>query len=348
MYTNTQMKLQLPDGRISEILIGEKLANLPKYITSDKVFIITDSVVYNLYNSQFPKNCEVIIISMGEPNKTLDTVLKAVRLLISAGADRSSYIIGIGGGIVCDITGFIASIYMRGVKFGFAPTTLLAQVDASVGGKNGVNCDGYKNMIGVFNQPDFVLCDAETLKTLPPRELRAGLAEVVKAGLIADKDLFSYIEQHFAAILNCDTQHISHIVDASVKIKANIVERDEKEAGERQKLNLGHTFGHAVEKHSSLLHGEAVSIGMVIAAQISAQLGLLSQEQYARIETLLTNIELPVNTDISIEKLIEAVSHDKKKHGETLNFILNKGIGEAEVRQLRIEDFGLRDFCFHN
>ncbi|MDR1984497.1 MAG: 3-dehydroquinate synthase [Prevotellaceae bacterium] len=333
------MILKLPDGRTSSILIGENIENLSDYLDSAKVFILTNPSISDLYADVFPKNATVITMPAGEQHKTLDTVLRTVRQLIAGGADRKSVIVGFGGGIVCDMTGFIASIYMRGVKFGFVPTTLMAQVDASVGGKNGVNCDGYKNMIGVFNQPDFVLCDPKTLKSLPARELKAGMAEVIKSGLIADAALFSYVEDNVDAILNCEKKRIDFIVENSLKIKALIVEADEKESGERKKLNLGHTFGHAVEKHSkNVLHGEAVSIGLVIAAKISELLNLITNEEFMRIKNILTKTGLPVSTDITAANLLEAIGKDKKRESGFVHFVLNKGIGNSEIREIACEN----------
>jgi len=333
------MILKLPDGRTSSILIGENVENLSKYLDSEKIFILTNPSILALYADIFPKNAIVITMPAGEKNKTINTVLETIRQLIAAGADRKSVIVGFGGGIVCDMTGFIASIYMRGVKFGFVPTTLMAQVDASVGGKNGVNCDGYKNMIGVFNQPDFVLCDSKTLKTLPVRELKSGIAEVIKSGLIADAGLFVYIENNIEAILNCEKEKIDYIVTKSVEIKARIVEADERESGERKKLNLGHTFGHAIEKHSDndMLHGEAVSVGLVITAKISERYGLITNDDFLRIKNLLEKIGLPVNAGISAANLIEAAGKDKKREGDFVHFVLNKGIGDSEVREISYE-----------
>ncbi|MDR2382544.1 MAG: 3-dehydroquinate synthase [Prevotellaceae bacterium] len=329
------MILKLPDGRTSSILIGKSIENLSNYLNSEKVFILTNPNISDLYSDVFPKNASVITIPAGEKNKNLNTVLETIRQLIAAGADRKSLIVGFGGGIVCDMTGFIASIYMRGVKFGFVATSLMAQVDASVGGKNGVNCDGYKNMIGVFNQPDFVLCDPKTLKTLPERELKAGMAEVIKCGLIADRDLFSFIENNIDAILNCEEEEIYVIVNKSVEIKARIVEADEKESGERKKLNLGHTFGHAIEKHSNnILHGEAVSIGLVIAAKISELLEMITNEDFIRIKNVLERTGLPATADISPANLMEAIGKDKKRENDFVHFVLNKGIGNSEIREI--------------
>jgi 3-dehydroquinate synthase len=332
------MILKLPDGRTSSILIGENVANLSNYLNSEKVFILTNPNILDLYSDILPKKATVITMPAGEKNKNLNTVLDTVRQLIAAGADRKSVVVGFGGGIVCDMAGFIASIYMRGMKFGFVPTSLMAQVDASVGGKNGVNCDGYKNMIGVFNQPGFVLCDPKTLKTLPERELKAGMAEVIKCGLIADSGLFSFVEDNIDAILKCEEDKIYVIVNKSVEIKAGIVEADEKESGERKKLNLGHTFGHALEKHSNnILHGEAVSIGLVIAAKISELLNLITNEDFIRIKNVLRRTGLPVTTDIPPANLLEAIGKDKKRENDFVHFVLNRGIGNSEIREISFD-----------
>ncbi|MDR2423927.1 MAG: 3-dehydroquinate synthase [Prevotellaceae bacterium] len=335
------MIIKLPDGTTSAILTNESIASLPARLKGEQVFVLTDRKVYSLYGNAFPPNEGVIVLPDGEKNKTLDTVAAAVRQLIAKGADRKSFILGIGGGIVCDITGFVASIYMRGLRFGFVPTTLLAQVDASVGGKNGVNCDGYKNMIGVFNQPEFVLCDVNMLDTLDCRQLKAGLAEVIKSALIADAELFRYLENNIASILNLDKNQLRFIVERSIAIKAQIVEADEREAGERKKLNLGHTIGHAIEKQSNnkFLHGEAVSIGMAMAAYMSARVGMLSESELKRILHLLEWAGLPLSAGIPTKKLVEAVGKDKKKHGNTVSFIFNKGIGNVEIKDISITNY---------
>ncbi|MDR2466702.1 MAG: 3-dehydroquinate synthase [Prevotellaceae bacterium] len=330
------MTIALPDGRRSEIAIGGRIRDIGKYAGEKRVFILTNPEVFELYGDAFPAGAAVVLLPPGEKNKTLDTVSAAVSRLIEEGADRESLIAGVGGGIVCDMTGFIASIYMRGVRFGFVPTTLMAQVDASVGGKNGVNHEGYKNMIGVFNQPDFVLCDTETLRTLPERELKSGLAEVVKSALIADAALFEYLENRLGDILERSKEVLDFIVERSLRIKAKIVEADEREAGERRKLNLGHTLGHAIEKLSdnAFLHGEAVGAGLALAARLSNRLGLLADGELSRILRLLTAAGLPVAVPIEIALLLEAAEKDKKKQGDSLHFVLNKGIGDSIVKKM--------------
>ena len=321
----------------SRILIGERLENLQRYIPVARPIIITDVNVGKLYSLD-SMAAEVITIGTGEVIKTLDTVQDIYAQLLSIQADRSSFIVGIGGGIVCDIAGFVASTFLRGVRFGFVATTLLAQVDASVGGKNGVNFEGYKNMVGLFHQPEFVICDPEILKTLPQKEISCGLAEIVKHAAIADADLFAYLEKHAEDILALDRQAIEKLVLASVRIKSSIVSRDETEKGERRLLNFGHTFGHAIEKVSGVAHGEAVSMGMVMASALSVKRGLLSAEEDQRLRVLLKKLKLPNGFEPRSQKIFDAVGKDKKRAGDRIHFVLLNGIGNAVVEQIAIEE----------
>ena len=325
------------DSGPSRILIGERLENLQRYIPVTKPIIITDMNVGKLYPLD-SMAAEVISIGTGEEIKTLDTVQEIYAQLLSSRVDRSSFIVGIGGGIVCDIAGFVASTFLRGVRFGFVATTLLAQVDASVGGKNGINFKGYKNMVGLFHQPEFVICDPEILKTLPPKEISCGLAEIVKHGAIADADLFTYLEQHAENILALDSQAIEKLVRASVCIKSSIVNRDETEKGERRLLNFGHTFGHAIEKVTGVAHGEAVSMGMVIASALSVKRGLLSAEEDQRLRVVLKNLKLPTRLETQPQKILDAIEKDKKRAGDRIHFVLLNGIGKARVDQLTLEE----------
>jgi 3-dehydroquinate synthase len=325
------------DSGPSHILIGERLENLQRYIPVVKPIIITDVNVGQLYPLDSMAS-DVITIGTGEEIKTLDTVRDIYGHLISSGADRSAFIVGIGGGIVCDITGFVASTFLRGVRFGFVATTLLAQVDASVGGKNGVNFKGYKNMVGLFHQPEFVICDPEVLKTLPQKEISCGLAEIVKHAAIADADLFGYLEKHAEDILTLDRQAIEKLVRVSVRIKSSIVSRDETEKGERRLLNFGHTFGHAIEKVTGAAHGEAVSIGMVIASALSVKKGLLSAEDEQRLRAVLKNLRIPTRLEAQPQKIMDAITKDKKRAGNRIHFILLNGIGNARVNQLTLEE----------
>ncbi len=321
----------------STILIGERLQNIRKYIPAENVVIITDINVRRYYLKDFPPY-EIIEIGTGEKIKNLDTVQSIYRKLVELEADRSTFIIGIGGGIVCDIAGFVASTYMRGVRFGFVSSTLLSQVDASVGGKNGVNLNGYKNMVGLFNQPEFVICDMNLLRTLPENEVLCGLAEIVKHAAIADSDMFSYLEEHYEKALELDNVVIEKLIYDSLVIKSSIVNRDEKEEGERKKLNFGHTFGHAIEKTTGVPHGEAVGVGMLVAAKLSAKRGHLQSEDVKRIEELLKKLKLPTILPIDKGTILDALRKDKKRRGDTIDFVLLHGIGKAVVEEISMKE----------
>ena len=321
----------------SKILIGERLQNLNRYVHPENTIIVTDANVWKHYGDGFP-TCSVIKIGTGESAKDLGTVREVYAKLLSLGADRSSTIVGIGGGIVCDVAGFVASTYMRGIRFGFVPSTLLSQVDASVGGKNGVNLDGYKNIIGVFNQPDFVICDTALLSSLPEREILCGFAEIVKHGAIEDADHFAYMEKHCEEAAALDQDVIGKLVYDSIAIKASVVQRDEKEKGERRKLNFGHTFGHAFERTAGVSHGEGVSAGMAFAAALSVQRGLLFEEDEKRLLGLLGELGLPTRINVDSGKVLDALAKDKKREGDAIHFVLLQRIGHAVVDEIPIEE----------
>jgi 3-dehydroquinate synthase len=319
----------------STIVVGGDISNLP--VPAGDAFIITDTIVRHYYQRDFPP-CEVIEIRPGESRKNLDTVKDIYEQLVKFEADRSSFIVGIGGGVVCDIAGFVASTFMRGLRFGLVPSTLLSQADAGVGGKNGVNLSGHKNMVGVFNQPEFVFCDMNLLKTLPRKELLCGFAEIAKHAAIADPGLFSYLERNDQRAFDRDTRVMEKLVHDSIIIKSAIVNRDEKEKGERRKLNFGHTIGHAIEKTTRLSHGQAVSVGMAFAARLSEKRGYLSSKDRERIEGLLERLGLPVRIPIDGKSLLPALRMDKKRQGDRLYFVLLKGIGDAVVEELPIHE----------
>jgi len=329
----------------STIRVGEKLQNLGNYIPTENVVIITDVNVKRFYQNNFPPH-PVITIQTGEKIKNLDTVRNIYGKLVELGVDRSTFIVGIGGGIVCDITGFVASTFLRGVKFGFVSTTLLSQVDASVGGKNGVNFKGYKNMIGVFNQPEFVICDLNLLSTLPEKEVLCGLAEIVKHAAIGDADLFQYLEENYQNALVLDAAVIERLVYDSVVIKSAIVNKDEKEKGERRKLNFGHTFGHAIEKTTGVRHGEAVSAGMVMASELSVKKGHLQAKDAQRIKNLLRDLKLPISLQADRKTVFDALRKDKKRQGDRINFVLLEDIGKPFVDKISIKELEdvLNDF----
>lgn len=323
----------------SRIFLGAADELLAQLLGSEEqVVIITDRKV-----SELPEEHRIdlptLIIECGEEHKTLQTVEQLYRQLMELGVNRSWWIVGIGGGIVCDVAGFVASTYMRGVKFGFVATTLLAQVDASVGGKNGVNLGGYKNMVGCFSQPEFVICDPSWLEHLPPEEFRAGMAEVVKAAIIGDAELFERIEGLSIEQLQQQGPLRQEVIRRAIAVKVSIVERDEREQGERKLLNLGHTFAHAIEKLSPRWsHGEAVAIGLCMASEVAVKLGRLRPECRERIVRTVTDMGLPHQCDIAPTKLVEAMRKDKKMGAkEQISLILPTRIGHCETASLTCE-----------
>lgn len=321
----------------SVIMIGERLKNLKAYLPVKNPIIITDNRVRESWGAFFPA-APVIAIGTGEKIKNFDTLSYIYERLIELGADRSSFIVGIGGGIVCDIAGFVASTYMRGVKFGFVSTSLLSQVDASVGGKNGVNFSGYKNIVGVFNQPEFVICDMDVLSTLPREELCCGFAEIIKHGAIADRSMFDYLEKNYSRAMALDPDVIEKLVYDSVIIKSSIVNRDAREKGVRRKLNFGHTFGHAIEKTLGIRHGEAVGAGMFLASALSVKMGFLKNRDAARISGLLEKYGLPVRLPYDGSQMLEAIRMDKKREGGHIKFVLLREIGRAFVDEIPFQE----------
>lgn len=322
----------------SAILVGEALENLPLYLPQNKpVICVSDETVWPLYGQEL--NLQHILIGQGEAHKTLTTLALIYERLLEMGADRGTFILALGGGIVCDVAGFAASTYMRGLDYGFVPTTLLAQTDASVGGKNGVNVQGYKNIAGVFNQPDFVLCSPEVLKTLPPHEIAEGMAEIVKHALIADLAMFKYIESHVEAILALEPEAVNYLVRRSVEIKAAVVNADEREKGERRKLNFGHTLGHALEKSTGCTHGEGVALGMLCAVALSIASGNIAPEFYPRLQRLLKALGLPYEMPPVTKEQFSVMTSDKKREGLDLHYVLLEKIGRAYVRKFNLDEF---------
>ena len=323
----------------SRIVIGDVVNSLENYLPGGKrVIVLADEHVYHTYRSIIGRY-DYCLFGLGETNKTLATAQRLYGELLNLGADRSTFILGFGGGIVTDVTGFVASTYMRGLSFGFVASTLLAQVDASVGGKNGVNFEGYKNMVGTFNQPDFVLCDLSLLDTLPEREFKSGLAEIIKSGLIADPELFKLFETHTLKEFRENRTLLLEAVHRAVRVKAAIVERDEREQGDRRKLNLGHTFAHAIEKSTrEYLHGEAVAIGLVMIAALSVQQGTLTQEEADRVRAVVEKMGLPVQSGVELPQLLQALKLDKKKAAKSVNFVLMDGLGSCQIRPFTFEE----------
>ncbi len=330
----------------STILIGESINNILKYTEKKKIFIITDINVNRIYKNYFPSGY-VFVIGIGEKIKNYETVNSIYNELLINGFDKTSFILGIGGGIVCDIAGFVASTYMRGVKFGLVPTTLLAQVDASIGGKNGINFREYKNMVGIFNQPDFILTDFNTLKTLKADEFKNGIAEIIKHALIGDFRLIDVLINYHEKIINKDISILEKIISRSVEIKLEIVKKDEIETEERKKLNFGHTVGHAIELCEGISHGGSVAIGMAIASGISLKYGFIENDLYSKIIKLLKLYKLPLNTKISVSKLIEKIGKDKKMNNGKIDFILIKSLGDVFIHEMSLKELEvlLNDLC---
>ena len=280
--------------------------------------------------------CRIITLPDGEEHKNLVTCMNVYTHLLEARHDRKTTLIAVGGGVVGDLTGFVAATYQRGVDFIQVPTTLLAQVDSSVGGKTGVNHPLGKNMIGAFHQPRLVLADTDVLQTLPDRELSAGLAEVIKYGLIRDPDFFTWLEQHMDALLARDTTTLAEAILISCRVKADVVAADETEQGVRAILNLGHTFGHAIETASGYgnwLHGEAVGAGMAMAAWMSHELGWLDTAHHDRVIALIRRAGLPAEapTGMTTERFMELMAVDKKAQDGRIRLVLQQGIGHAVV-----------------
>jgi 3-dehydroquinate synthase len=330
----------------SRILIGESLTNLPNHLPGSQNVIITDKNVNRLYGAHF-SGFDLIELETGEEIKTLASAEAIYMRLLEYEADRTTFVTAVGGGIVCDLAGFAASTYLRGLDFGYVATTLLAQVDASVGGKTGVNLRSYKNLVGVFNQPRFVICDLDLLRTLPPSEILSGMAEIVKHGLIGDAELFTALEHAPERALSLDKDFMEKLITASIRVKAEIVNRDEREKDERRKLNFGHTLGHALEKILRLSHGEAVSLGMAFAIDLSVHSQLLSESEARRIKKLLSDLKLPVKTDFDKALVMDALRKDKKRTGDTLHFVCIRGIGLPVITELSLNELEMHihDLC---
>lgn len=308
--------------------------------------VVTDSTVASLYLEPFCASLardgvatKPIILAPGEQTKNFAELEHLSSRLLQTGMDRGGLIVALGGGVIGDLTGLAAGLYKRGIDFAQVPTTLLAQVDSSVGGKTAINMPEGKNLIGLFHQPRIVIADIEVLRSLPRRELLAGYAEVVKCGALGDANFFEWLDNHAELALAGDQSALTRLIARAVRMKAEIVARDEREGGERALLNLGHTFGHALEATTGysekLLHGEAVAIGMVLAFRLSARLGYASSTDVERLEHHLRKVGLPVDvSDVTseqpqVDSLIAHVLHDKKMRNGKLTLVLVRGIGQA-------------------
>ena len=337
--------IRIGTGLLSDI--GKFRAAVAGALHGTQMLVVSDSHVAPLYAARMQSmldavaptlRTQVFTLEAGEAHKNLDAVANVLDALARLGATRGACVLALGGGVVGDIAGFAAACWMRGIGFVQIPTTLLAMVDSSVGGKTGVDHAAGKNLIGAFHQPRAVIADLDTLATLPGRELRAGLAEVVKTACIGDADFFGWLEAHVEPLLARDTEALTHAIARCCRFKAGVVERDEREAGERALLNFGHTFGHAIETetgYDTLLHGEAVAIGMVLAARLSARLGLGEDADAERLRALLGRFGLPVSLppDLDPDALLTRMQLDKKNRAGALRLILWRGIGRAEIME---------------
>ena len=327
--------------RIGASILAQAGPWLKKNKLSGRAVVIADAAVNALYGDALRQSlagagltATTLEVPPGEEHKTLDSAARLYREMTEALAERSTPVLALGGGVAGDLAGFVAATYMRGVPLVQVPTTLLAQVDSSVGGKTAVDHEQLKNMIGVFYQPRLVIADVSTLKTLPEAELTNGLAEVVKHAAIRSRSLFEYLEASIDRARSRETAVLEEIVRANVEIKAGVVARDEKEQGLRGILNYGHTIGHAIEAVSDfrLKHGQAVAIGMAAAARISVRMNMLREDEAARLEALLKKAGLPTAVpDMDITRVISAMRHDKKVQGQKVRFVLLKSLGEAVI-----------------
>ncbi len=344
------------------IYIGDKLLNKAELfrenIDSRQVMVVSNETVAPLYLDALMQNLEglttdSIILPDGEEHKTLNVLSEVITRLLQKRFSRNSCLIALGGGVIGDLTGFAAACYQRGIHYIQVPTTILAQVDSSVGGKTAVNHPLGKNMIGAFYQPKAVIADTSVLNTLKDRELSAGLAEVIKYGLIRDKPFFEWLEKNIDKLLERDSDTLSYAIEKSCQNKAEVVAEDERESGIRALLNLGHTFGHAIETgldYKGCLHGEAVATGMLMAADLSCRLGWLVDEDVTRVREILNKIRLPLKVPENLDtgRMLELMSVDKKARDGILYLILLKAIGDAVVTN-EYDDANLRatlnNFC---
>ena len=344
-----KVRVDLAERSYSIVIGNECLKDigsiLEKFEFSNRMAIVSNPTIFDLYGRTVSGSIRdsgfelsEIIIPDGEGYKSLLWVENIYSEMLKARLDRKSVLIALGGGVIGDITGFAASTYMRGIDFVQVPTTLLAQVDSSVGGKTGVNHMLGKNMIGAFWQPRTVWIDIDTLRTLPRREFLSGLAEVIKYGVIYDNELFDFLEKNREAILKLDKDVLTHLIKRSCEIKAEVVSKDEREAGLRAILNYGHTVGHALETvtgYKKYLHGEAVAIGMHIEAKLSQAQGLISAKQVNRIKKLIESYDLPteIPEDVELNSLFDVMQIDKKTVSGELNFILPEKIGSVKIHK---------------
>ena len=314
-----------------EYFFNSDFSHLEKLVSKDQAVIITDDHLFEKHKRKF-KGWNTIVLKPGEAYKVQQTVDVIIDQLIAFGADRKTTLIGVGGGVVTDITGYVAGIYMRGIKCGFVPTSILAMVDASIGGKNGIDVGVYKNMVGLIRQPQFLLYDHSFLKSLPKEEWQNGFAEIIKHACIKDAAMFELLQKNTLASFKRDPILLADLIQRNALIKTKVVVNDEFEQGERKLLNYGHTLGHAIENMYELSHGQAISIGMTYAALMSAQIKGFTEAE--KVIALLAKYGLPTFADFDKKKAFKTLQMDKKKDAQSINYILLQKIGKAVIQSL--------------
>lgn len=324
-------------AKMLEAYFDADFSMLENLLNKENTILITDENVFAKQKEKI-SSWKTIVLKAGEQFKNQKAVDEIINQLIDLNADRQSFIVGVGGGVVTDITGFAASVYMRGIKFGFVPTSILGMVDASVGGKNGVDVGVYKNLVGVIRHPEFLLYDYSFLETLPGSEWTNGFAEIIKHACIKDESMFDVLEEKILKDFQTSKDGIGKLIERNVDIKCDVVANDEFETGERKLLNFGHTIGHAIENTAKLPHGSAVSIGMVAACIISEKINFFPNSETQKIKQLLLKYQLPVTFDFDKEKTWDILLHDKKKSGSDMNFVVLDKIGKASIKKISLAD----------
>ena len=324
-------------GSSTDFYFAYGISHLKKITDPNATVLITDENVYKAHTKRF-RGWNTIVLKPGEEFKVQATADALIEKLIDMEADRKTTLVGVGGGVITDITGYVASVYMRGLRFGFIPTSILALVDASIGGKNGLDVGVYKNMVGVIRQPSFILHDMVFLNSLPPQEWENGFAEIIKHACIKDAVMFAELEKNSLKTYQGRQKSICEIIRKNALIKTRVVQKDEFEKGERRLLNFGHTLGHALETQYELLHGQAISIGMTYACHISAQLAGFKQTE--KVIAVLEKYNLPTYASFDKQKIFDVLKMDKKRERKEMNYVLLERIGKGVVKSISLVQLG--------